>query len=223
MVAMRKEQFGNRFRETSHLRGIGLAVVNPLGELWIGRDTVSKDLTERHVGDLSIIFETRKRRKGQKMESHKRNVLGAVAELVNDTTAEQIKGAFVTTDRLRSTPELTFTTSSGIVIQYVVAIGVLGMPPEQFDPQPLDNEIIPVGWMSPEDFLASRNIRPAAAHAVEYLHTHGLIDQALSRYNSRWHPNRRIIPRGFSVSEFYEQREKEHDMKPGVPYSLGSY
>jgi hypothetical protein len=222
MVAVIAEKFRNRSLPPGHMRGIGFMVVNPQGEIWIQRDKRSKEQTGRNKGDLSIIFETQKSSgKRRRRESHKRNILGAIPELVNDETLFMIKDKLVTTDGLRSTPELTYTSNSGTVIHYIVAVGVLGTPSDHFDPEPFDSgETETIGWMRPEELLAQDKVRPAARQAVSYMQDYGVINKVLTRYHSPLHPNNRIIPRGFGVAKFYEEREQAQDMVPGVFYSV---
>jgi hypothetical protein len=222
MASMAKERINGKFFPTGAMRAAGLAVVNLSGELWIQRDKLNKELTERRAGDLSIIFETRKRRRRLPgHESHRRNVLGAIAELVDDETLPMVQNSLVTTDNLQSTPPLTYTTDSGIVIQYVVAVGIFGGAPDMFTPMPYDREETErVGWMSADELLGRANVRPAARQAVEFLHEKGIIEEKLEQYRNPRCPKRFIVPRGFSVSEYYIKREKGHDMVPGRVYSV---
>lgn len=222
MTSIKTELVTGKLFTSGIIRGVGLAVINPSGELWIQRDKQDKAFTDRRAGDLSIIFETRKRRKrmpGQ--ESHRRNILGALPELVDDETLPMVQDDLLTTDRLRSTPVLSFTASSGTVINYVVAVGILAGQSDAFNPTPYDSEETePVGWMSPDEFLGNTNVRPVARQAVAFLQENGIIEEKLAQYDNPLSPKRHIVPRRFSVSEFYRQRERGHDMVPGKIYSV---
>lgn len=205
--------FSNERLAKGPIRGVGLAVINPDGELWVQRDLQSKERTGRRKGDLSIIFET-----GKSGESHQNNVLGALSELVNDSTLPQIQDKLVTVDGLRSTPQLTYG-QNGSAISLVAAVTVL--PHHDFHPVPHDNhETEPVGWMSPAVFLLQENVRPLARFTVSYLEEHGIIDQTLARYYTPEHSIEFVVPEGHNISEFHRQREEVHDMVPGVLYQV---
>lgn len=201
------------FEQRGALRGVGLAVVNNSGELWVQRDLRTKERTGRRRGDLSIIFETQKAN-----ESHASNVLGAISELVNDTTLSQIAGSLFTMDGLQSSPRLVFG-NNGSAISYVVAVTVLDTP--HFAPVPHDREeTVPVGWMSPAVLLTHHNVRPLTRHAVSYLQDNDIIDRTLAVFRDAQQVKKLVIPAGHSVAEFHQQREKTHDMIPGVLYTV---
>jgi hypothetical protein len=197
------------------IRGIGLPVLSPSGELWVQRDLRKRQRTGRREGDLSIIFETEK-----PGESHRSNVLGAVSELVDDATLPQIASRLYTLDGLHSTPRMTFG-SNGSAISYVTAVTVLDNP--HFNPIPHDaEETEPVGWMSPAVLLSHDNVRPLAQHAVSYLADNGIIDRTLAAFRDPQHKRELVIPSGHVIAEFHRQREEIQDMVPGRAYSVVS-
>jgi hypothetical protein len=195
------------------LRGVGLAVVNQDGKLWVQKDLQDKPRTGRRRGDLSIIFETQK-----PDEPHVSNVLGALSELVDDTTLPQIAGSLYSLDGFRSTPRLTHGVN-GSAISYVVATTVLDAA--EFRPGPHDaEETEPVGWMSAAVLLDHDNVRPLARHAVGYLEEHDIIGKTLAAFRDPEHPRRLVVPSGHSISEFHQKREEVHDMEPGSLYQV---
>lgn len=199
--------------EHGAMRGVGIAVVNTAGELWVQRDLQDKPRTGRRRGDLSIIFETQK-----PGEAHRSNVLGALSELINDATVSQVADRLFTLDGYQSTPRLVFG-NNGSAISYVTAVTVLDTP--HFAPVPHDaDETEPVGWMHPAVLLMQHNIRPLARHAVGYLHDNAIIERTLAAFRDAQHPRELVIPSGHSISEFHQQREQEQDMVPGIPYPV---
>jgi hypothetical protein len=193
------------------LRGVGLVVVRSSGELWVQKDLKNKPPTGRRKGDLSTIFET-----GKPSESHESNVLGALSELVDDTTMHQISDSLFTMDGFRSTPRLRFG-NNGSAISYVVAVTVLDNSDFAPVPHALD-ETTPVGWMSPVELLAHDRVRPLTRQAVGYLHSKGIIEATLVAFNNPDQPRGFVVPPGHNISEFHQQREAIQDMVPGRVY-----
>ncbi|MGH7204085.1 MAG: hypothetical protein ACREHC_06595 [Candidatus Levyibacteriota bacterium] len=194
-------------------RGIGLAVTNLSGELWIQQDISGREQTGRKAGQLSIIFET-----GKPREPVQNNVLGAVSELANDGTLHVVRNNLVTMDGLQSTPRL-YSANEGRPIDYSIAVVVFNgdNPDAMYNLEPHDaHETVPVGWMSPTDFLSleTEHVRPLARHAVGYLEAGGTIGRTLEDY--RKNPDRReqVIPPWYNVSEFHQQRERVGDPVP---------
>ena len=166
-------------------RGIGLAIVNREGQVWVHRDSTSRTQTGRRAGDLSIPFETQKRE-----ESLEHNVLGAVPEVVDNNTLSLLAQHLYTTDNFRSTREL-YYRNGGKPIHYRVAVTVFGGDPGIYFTKPHDNEANPYGWMYPEELLGREDLRPLARHAVSYLHNNGIIDVKLAEYLHPHPPFRR--------------------------------
>lgn len=197
--------------EENATRGIGLAVTNLEGELWIQQDQQGRDRTGRRKGDISIIFETEK--DGEPTRS---NILGAMSELTSDRTLHIVKDHLYTTDgeELQSTPRI-FSSNEGRPIDYALAVVIYdGNPNAMHNLEVHDkDETTPVGWMTLQDFLASNGVRPLARDAVSYLEANGTIQQKLEAFGQP--KNRRLVlPPDFVVSEYHKRRERSADSAP---------
>lgn len=197
------------------LRGAGFVVVHAeTGDIKTQIDVGTRVGTNRTGGEISVSFETRKPK-----ETHRENVLGAFPEMFNDDTLERVGGDLLTSDGLRSTPDL-FFDNEGRPVAYALAVVVFtGSKKEPFRSYNR-SESHPYRWMSPEDFLRRTDTRPLARHAVGHLVDTGLIKRKIEEVLDPARPSDRAVPEGFSLNAFYGLREQKRDMIPGRVYRL---
>lgn len=182
-------------------QGTGIVVVNLNEEIWVQRDRESRPETGRVAGLPSVIFESKK-----PGETQRDNVLGGLAELINDVSVKEVSKNLLTTDKLQSTPILVFEKENK-VIEYQVAVLVFdGVRDKKFEP--FDRETEPIGWMTVDRFL-EQEVRPLAQHAVVYLRDEKLLKKKIEEYHEgKGVP---VVDQGFSVELFYKEREGQED------------
>lgn len=183
--------------------GVGIAVINPDGRIWIQKDAKSRQETDRIEGFSSIIFESRK---GD--ESVESNVTGGLAELVNNRVVPLVAEHLHTTDGLRSTPTLIFEGEHAD-IEYSLTVLVYDHNDAPFEPYD-KTEVGQGRWSTIDAVLAQQDVRPLARAALEYLRVDGTIERKLAEYHD---VNRRqlVIDPNFSIENFYDERERFED------------
>jgi hypothetical protein len=195
-----------------YLVGAGVVIVNASnGEIWVQEDVGNNEETGRRNGEISTAFETAKRKFLWGRESHRRNVRGGLAEIVNDETLEQVGEHFFTMDRNLLAESIPFHHNGR---SYLCNMAVIIYDGPDRDFLPLDTEAKPLGWMPVSEFLAQDHIRPVAKHAIAILERSGVIASKLEAYNNNIQPRYPVIPPGFSLRRYITGREKRQDMTP---------
>ncbi len=157
--------------------------------------------TDKKPGEVSIPAETIK-----VGESRDANVLGALAEFCDDSAIPNLEANLFSTDG--------FYRENGIIIKgNPVDLAVLiydGPLDIHFAPESL-TEVSGNGWIKRSIILGMDNVRPVLSKAVKVDQEEGLVSRALDSYYAG--SAKRVIPPGFSMTEFYSRREILPDVR----------
>lgn len=205
----------------SHADGVkrrvatGIVIVHTdSGEIWVNKDAKDRPETGRIAGQKTIPFESVK-----PGETQRENVLGGLAEIFDDTILPEVSGHVVSMDKkMRVFPDpITFEDDYGSFACPMTVLLYNGLATVRF--KPLDTkEAEPFGWMPVDDFLGESDVRSAARVTVTALQEKGIITKKLKAYHREPLYRRRVIPEGFSMRRFYDQREKKVDSGPIAVY-----
>ncbi len=184
--------------------GMAAVIINAsTGEIWSVEEQVSKALTGRQAGQLSIPLETRKI--GESIMS---NLEGAMAEASSDKDSvgndvrEQVIGNLFHFN----------TIPQGVVIVPVGSrmircdLSVLLYGGMDTLPQPYSTEVINARWIDPVKLLEG-NVRPLARDVVNYTLDSGLYVKSLSHFRQEpWRAQKTFSP-NFSIISNHTRRE----------------
>lgn len=204
--------------ERKVIHGVGLVVVHEgTGDIWVNRDRNSRGATGRRMGQNTIPFETSK-----VGELATQTVLGGLVEVFDDTDNQGKPFMPILAERLHRmttvpTPTFLVPQENNSILCDIHVLVYDG--PTALNVMPYDSaEAEHVGWMSHEAFLDS-DVRSLARITVGDSRTTDAIEQTIHAYQSKPANRSRIIPTGFSLREFYAQREQRQDaIRPVVIY-----
>lgn len=188
--------------ETPHwYLGLGVMIFNRRGEFAVVTEAQTRKESGKEKGQVTIPLESEKEGSARKPETVYRNLLGAMAEVVNDRILRDVGPSFhLVTQPLEIFP-VSQNLSAGLVI-----VRFDGDPDYQLVPTATD-EIERVQWMNEETFLyGDLPVRPSGKELVGSI---SLREASLRK------PTRRLFHRGFaSIEAFYWEREMHADMSP---------
>lgn len=184
---------------SSDTDGIAVVLINSRGEIAVVVEAKDKEKTERTRGEYSLPMETVKQHAG-KRETLYRNLLGAFAEVVDDTVLATERAHFYVTS-----PAYTFNSCDTHLSADIVVVRYHGNPDFPLAPTAND-EIESVSWMQPSIFLQMHPVRGIARKIVATIEKNDCLK------NVQDLPGQPLFPTVFSMTQFHELREQDVDI-----------
>lgn len=175
---------GKEIGEFANIRGVGTIIVNPNGEILVGKEMLAKKNHKRQVGQLSIPLETVK-----PYERKNKNalLLASLTEIVTDDCIDVVRKGLreVTIDGPIYLEE---GEVSGALSVFHWVLDSDEMP---FIPS-VPEEFGELRWMDPQQVMESEKLRPYAATLIKYAEVKGFLNGVEDReipILSKYSPN----------------------------------